>query len=153
MITVQEINRLAAMRHWIDPLLESHYDELCTDKAMVLNPDWERYAAMLAAGNLVMVAAFDDDRPGFGNCVGYTFCFLSPHIHYKDTLVAWNDVLFLHKDYRTGSAGSRLMKATALACAQRGVKKLLWHAKPGTALDTIMAKRRPLFEKVYAQDL
>ena len=129
-------------------MLDEHYAELCTDKSMVLNPDWARYNALDDQGLLIMTGVFDGAL-----CVGYEMCFMQPHIHYKDTVVAWSDVLLVRKAYRDTSAGGRLMLATAAACKARGAHKLLRHAKPGTALDLMLASRKPPFEHVYAQEL
>ena len=148
MIVVDRVYTVDCAKHYVEPLLAAHYEELCTDKSMVLSPDWGKYNALYDSDSLVMQFVFDGNL-----CVGYSICFLSPHAHYKDTTIAWNDLLFLHKDYRGGSAGSRLMKATVLACKEAGATKLLWHAKPGTTLDAVLAKREKLFEKVYAQAL
>lgn len=148
MITIETVWGVDTAAAFANPLLAEHYEELCTDKSMKLSPDWDKYYTLAEQDALVMQFAFDEHR-----CIGYSICFLSSHAHYKDTLLAWNDLLFLHKDYRGGSAGARLMKATALACKEVGATKLLWHAKPGTALDAVLAKREKLFEKVYAQAL
>ncbi len=139
---------VAGARHFIEPMLALHYDELCTDKSMQLAPDWGKYEAMYGADALVITVVFD------GNvCVGYEVCFLQPHVHYRGTVVAWSDVLFVHKAYRNTTAGGRLMLATAKECKARGAHKLLRHAKPNTALDTMLAARGPAFEHVYAQTL
>ena len=73
-------------------LVEQHYKELTLNKeAMELFPNWDKYFALDADSSLVLITARDD-----GKLVGYSLFILSPHLHYKKQLVAYNDVLFLH---------------------------------------------------------
>lgn len=117
------------------PLLEMHYQELTLNKErIVLAPIWERYAALEAAGLLVLFTARDE-----GALIGYSAFFVQSHIHYADTLVASNDVLFLHPDARKKpTVGIRLIKFSERELKTLGVNKITWHAKFSNELRSIL---------------
>jgi GNAT superfamily N-acetyltransferase len=107
-------------------LIELHYQEIALHKDSVpLDPDWDRYAAIDATDNLMIVTARNEKQ----ELIGYSVFFITPHIHYKSTIVASNDILYLHPDYRKGRVGIRLLKDSETACRHRGVNKILWHIK------------------------
>jgi len=135
-------------RHYIEPLLEAHYQELGNTQRYELAPNYNQYHYIADAGNLIMLLAFDEDV-----CVGYSVNFLSPHVHYMRQRVCSNDVLFVAKDYREGSIGGRLMARTAKEAKAAGATVLHWHAKPNTALFTILSKRSGPIEYIFAQSL
>ena len=110
----------------IKPLIQLHYDEIALNKEHVpLDPDWDTYAALAAAGRLLIVTARNEQN----ELIGYTVFFINNHIHYKSTKVANNDLLYLHPDYRRGRLGLRLIKDSETACGHRGVDKIMWHIK------------------------
>jgi GNAT superfamily N-acetyltransferase len=117
--------RLWAVADDIEPLLQLHYDEIALHKeAIPLDPDWNRYACLDERGELAIYTARDD-----GNLVGYGVFFVHDHPHYASTLVAANDLLFLHPDYRRGGLGLRLIRYCEQQLKARGVVKLTWHIK------------------------
>jgi GNAT superfamily N-acetyltransferase len=108
-----------------DDLLRMHYQELTLDKHLVqLAPMHERYAKLEAAGKLEVYTARHD-----GALVGYSLFVVDRHIHYRDLLVASNDVLYLHPEYRRGMAGIKLIRYSEEMLAERGVDKVFWHIK------------------------
>lgn len=118
-------------------LLAAHWDEVAKNKqVMVLKPDRERYEQLEKMGGLLCLAAIDPD----GDIVGYSVCFIGPHIHYADLIVANNDVLFLREDLRPSSVGLRLIRETEKAARAKGARLMLWHAKENTALAKIMPR-------------
>jgi GNAT superfamily N-acetyltransferase len=133
---------------WIDrawPLLEEHYAELATvPDIMLLKPDVERYQTLEAAGNLFAIGMFDThvDADGVGaeTLVGYSVNIVCTNLHYGDLLMCQNDLLFVRKSHRRGMTGMRLITATERAAKERGVKMMLWHAKPGTTLDRMLPR-------------
>lgn len=111
--------------HEVEPLLELHYQEVALHKeAIPLAPIWEKYRHLEAAGAFVLYAARDA-----GRLVGYSAFFINEHLHYGSTVVAHNDVIFLHPDVRRGAAGIRLIKFSEQALRERGVRKVTWHVK------------------------
>lgn len=110
----------------IKPLIEQHYEEIALNKELIpLDPNWDQYAALAAAGKLLIVCARNEQN----ELIGYTVFFVNYHIHYQSTLVANNDLIWLHPDYRRGRLGIRLLKDSETACKHRGVDKIVWHIK------------------------
>ena len=105
MITYQQ-ESLVTTKEDARPLLEKHWEEIALNKDTIkLNPDWDAYADLEDAGILKIFTARSD-----GNLIGYFVVFVRSHIHYKDNLFAYNDILYLDKDYRKGFTGAKLMK-------------------------------------------
>jgi hypothetical protein len=72
-------------------LLEQHWEEIALNKgAIKLNPDWDTYFDLEDKGNLKIFTARED-----GKLVGYFVVLCRHHLHYKDHLFAFNDVLYL----------------------------------------------------------
>lgn len=110
----------------IKPLLELHYEEIASFKeAIPLDPDYSRYQDLDAAGRLLIITARRD-----GVLVGYSIFFMLNHLHYNSTLVALNDIVFLHPDERSGGAGVRLFKESERVVRERGARMVSWHIKP-----------------------
>jgi len=79
-------------------LLFQHYQELTQYKSKItLKPIWEKYFDLEKNSKFFLFTARENT-----NLVGYSGFFLDRHIHYADTLVAVNDVLFLKKEFRQG---------------------------------------------------
>jgi len=117
-------------------LLIEHREELATDKArMVLKPDHEKYLAMDCAGLLLIIGAYRGKR-----LIGYSVSIVTNNLHYADLMMCQNDVLFLTKSERKGSAGLRLIRETQKQAKARGADIALWHAKPETNLDALMPR-------------
>lgn len=131
-------------------LFRDHYDELATRKDIrTLAPDWERYIAAEKAGVLDIIVINVDGLP-----VGYTANVRMPHIHYKHLVVSNNDVIYLSPQYRGEGVGHALMDATEELAARRGAREVLWHAKPGTTLDTLLKTRGdPVQDIIYSRVL
>lgn len=109
----------------IKPLLEMHWHEIATFKeAIPLDPDYERYRVMDESGMAVIIAARRD-----GRLVGYSIMFFVHHMHYRSTLFAANDILFLHPDERRGRTGVALIRASERIARERGARKISWHIK------------------------
>jgi GNAT superfamily N-acetyltransferase len=143
------IPREIVASEWIDrawPLLEEHYAELATvPDIMLLKPDVERYQTLEAAGNLFAIGMFDIHGDTHGDAgaetlVGYSVNIVCTNLHYGDLLMCQNDLLFVRKSHRRGMTGMRLITATERAAKDRGVKMMLWHAKPGTTLDRMLPR-------------
>lgn len=109
----------------VDGLLRQHYDELTLHKDKIkLDPMWGEYRALESAGKFVLFTARDD-----GKLVGYSAFFVVPHMHYADTVMALNDVLYLHADYRKGRTGIKLIQYAESVLREFGVQKLTYHIK------------------------
>lgn len=120
----------------VGSLLALHYRELTLNRDVVkLNPDWGRYSDLEHAGAFHVFTARDD-----GRLVGYSAFFLGHHLHYKDLVVANNDVLYLHPDARNGMTGIRLIKTSEAGMKALGAAKITWHAKYSNDLQQILVR-------------
>jgi hypothetical protein len=125
MIRFEVIKDIDSIKDQIQILIKRHYAELTLDKdVMKLAPDWDRYNQLNNDGKLSIVAAYDNEK-----IVGYSVFFLNEHIHYKNNIIANNDVLFLAPEYRLGMTGIKLIKYSEMILQQLGVSKVIWHVK------------------------
>jgi GNAT superfamily N-acetyltransferase len=135
MISIKEIK---ASEH-IDEaweLLELHRQELTTHKhIMVLKPNIDVYKKLEEQGKIYSLALYDDER-----IVGYSVTMLSPNLHYADLVVAQNDVLFVHPDYRNGMWGIKLIAETKRLGKELGAGFVTFHGKPDTPFSEIMPR-------------
>lgn len=119
-----------------EPLLRSHWQELATDKElMVLAPASEVYEELDRSGTLFVLGLFRD-----GDMVGYSANIVHPHLHYSGLIVCQNDVIFVDPDYRNGGDGVRLLAATEREARKRGARLILMHAKPDTPFDALLRR-------------
>lgn len=110
----------------MEPLLEDHYQELTLHKEKIkLDPDWDLYNKLEENKQFYLLTARDEET---NQLIGYSAWFVKPHIHYKNTIVASNDVLFLHKDHRQGMTGIRLIKYSEQEM-KKYAHKITWHVK------------------------
>ena len=140
-----------ALRYWTEPLLRDHYQESNRNRRMELAPDWDTYRMLHEAGKLLNVVAVEHTLDG-GRCVGYAVNILSPHIHYKESVVSGNDVIFVVPGARA-SLGGRLMVAMRKLSKAHGASQVLWHAKPRTPLDAALGNRMHVHEHIYMENL
>lgn len=135
MITFQEESLVDCLEE-MKPLFENHWDEIALHKDKIkLNPDYDKYLLMDKLGMLHVMTARDD-----GKIVGYFISFIQPHMHYKDTVFAMNDILFIHPDYRKGSIGFKLFKKAEESLKGIGVDVVLIHAKVKNDFKPLMDK-------------
>jgi len=121
----------------IKPLLQKHWEEIALDReAIPLDPDYERYALLDAAGILHFTTVRED-----GRLVGYYASTVAPHPHYKSTLFAFLDVYFILPEFRGARTALLLFTAMEKAMRKLGVRKLVSMTK----LDHDVS---PLFEKL-----
>lgn len=97
-------------------LLPLHYDEVAPYRDLFrVNVDVATYQQLERAGVLRVITARHA-----GELVGYFVMIVRSHPHYRDVMVANEDLKFVHPDYR-GGTGVRLIKfaedhARALGC-------------------------------------
>lgn len=109
----------------IEKLIEEHWEEVALYKDDVpLDPNWPAYAKLADTGILCAVTA-----RAAGELVGYALFFVTPHLHYKSTMSATNDVLFLKKSHRKGAAGWVLIRAAEKVLRGMGAQRISWHVK------------------------
>ena len=120
----------------IQALIQLHWEQIALNQDEIkLNPDWDQYEAAEAQGVLKVFTARDD-----GVLVGYFVVLAQRSMHYKDHIFAYNDVLFLHPDYRKGLAGMKLLKVAEKFLKQDGVSLLIVNTKVHKPFDALLER-------------
>lgn len=109
----------------IYPLLEEHWTEIATDKTVKLDPDFDNYQLLQDTGHLHTLLC----RNELNQIIGYIVTFLMPHMHYKNTLYAQNDLIYIHPDHRRGSLAARMLKVFEEHMKEKGVDIIQMHVK------------------------
>lgn len=123
---VVAVETVRGMWDELQALLALHYEEIAADKhAFPLSPDHGRYMSLERDGQILALAARAE-----GVLIGYSVFFVNTHIHYDKTLIAKNDVLYVHPEWRTSRAGLMLLRESERKLRERGVVKVVWHIKP-----------------------
>jgi len=147
MYTVSEEHPVQ-LKEEVQGLLLEHWQEVAKHKElMVLDPDWDKYQKLTDEGTMFSLVLRKD-----GALVGYSANILGPHLHYQGLTVAINDVLYVAPGNR-GAAALRLMAETRTLAKTKGARAMLWHAKPGTSLSSLLRKSATLQDEVYLQPL
>lgn len=81
----------------IKSMFESHYDELSVTKGFRLNPDYEIYESADKRNTVKIILCKDDEK-----VIGYIVFFVGNNLHYKDCLLATEDIYYLLPEYRRG---------------------------------------------------
>lgn len=109
----------------VQPLFKQHYDEVQVNKAIKLDPDVNAYKKMNEL-NMIETHTVRHD----GVLVGYSFFILSPHLHYKSSFTAVNDLLYISPEFRKGWLGYRFIKFVISQVKKRKPQRILFHVKP-----------------------
>lgn len=95
-----------------------HWKEVSVHKEMlILKPNYKQYMDMIEDDSLVAIAAYDGNE-----LVGYCLFITFHHLHYKDVLVANDDMYFIKPDYRNRGLGTVMVKFAESVLKERGVK-------------------------------
>ena len=133
----------------LHPLLEAHWREIAHFQDILLEPDWEFYAAMQELGRLRFYTARDG-----GRLVGYCVFFVNPNRHYKSSLQAAQDILFLHPGYRNTGNGRALILFCDAQLRAEGVQAVYQHIKSAHDFSALLTSvGYDLVDLVYAKRL
>lgn len=80
------------------------------------SPDLAMYQMAWETGTAYAVCAFTDDD----QCVGYATVIMFPHAFNPKILVAHQDAMFVHPDYRCGFVPGRIMRMAEKEADARG---------------------------------
>lgn len=108
----------------IKPLLRAHFEEIAYYRDIPLNPDYGRYFEAEHHGWLRIYTA----RTA-GCLIGYAIYFVRPSLHYRDSLQAHQDILYLAPEHRKGGSGMRLIRFADRALADESVQVVIQHVK------------------------
>lgn len=117
MITFQAEN-LEATLDELRPLLDVHYRELAMHQDKIpLAPQFDIYIANEKIGQLLFYTVRDDAK-----LIGYFVGFISPGLHYSETVTCKMDIFYICAEYRgEGSLGLKLFRNLEVELRQRGV--------------------------------
>jgi hypothetical protein len=104
--------KVLSFDHWMEVAI--HRD------SVPLDPNWETYEKADSIGKMIFVGCRDE-----GKLVGYSVWAITYPLHFKTTLYAQNDVIYLQAKYR-GDHGLKLIKESERFMVEQGVKKILW---------------------------
>jgi len=116
---------LATAWNDVQPLATKHWHEIAWRQDKIqLDPDYERYQRIEASKGLRIYTARKDS----GELIGYAFWFIATLTHYKQTLCAANDVVYVDEAYR-GGVGAKLLRFSETELKKLGVQTLSLHIK------------------------
>jgi hypothetical protein len=95
-----------------------HYAELAHFKDIPFDLDQHKYNVLDEAGLLRLHTARDREW----RLMGYTSLIVSPNIHYRTSLQAMQDVVFMLPEFRYGAIGSRLIAFSDRQLEAEGVQ-------------------------------
>ena len=132
----------------IKPLLAQHWEEIATYKDLPLDPDYEAYLRMAAAGRVRVFTARHE-----GVLIGYGVFFLG-NLHYKGSGIATQDILFILPQYRGTTVGYRLIKFCDDSLRAEGLQVTYQHVKISHDFSPVLSRLgyRPV-EIIYARRL
>lgn len=105
------------------PLLLKHWEEIAHYKDIPFDPDYDQYIKLEELGTTRSFSARTED----GVLIGYAVFFVRPHIHYRSTLMAYQDIIFLDKAHR--GIGFFFIKFCDDSLRSEGIKVVLQHIK------------------------
>jgi len=61
--------------------------------------------------------------------IGYIIFTITPHLHYKSCITAYEDIYFIKKEYRKGRIGIKLFQYAEKVLKERGINRIVMHTK------------------------
>ena len=144
------VEDLASVRaSGVEALLERHWREIAHYQDIELNVDWSVYEQAEALGKLRIFTARVDDE-----LVGYAVFFVNHNPHYKDSLQAVQDILFLAPEHRKGRIGFGLLAFADMQLAGEGVQATYHHSKAAHNIGPLLERMGyELVDVIYAKRL
>lgn len=128
-------------------LFKRHYEEVAERQDVIeLDPNIERYNQLYNAKTLEIHTARDN-----GKLIGYSLWVVVNHLHYKKSITASSDVLYISPEYRQGMLGYKFIKWTTEEIKKRNPQRILFHMKPFLDYGKIVERiGGHYFEKTYS---
>ena len=129
------------------PLMVKHYKEIAHYKDIELEPDWDAYNKAEEI-DAVRVYTIRDD----GQMIGYAIFFFHTNYHYRKSLQAYQDLIFIDPKHR--GPGYKFIKWIDGQLKAEGIQIVYHHVKAtkdfGPMLERIGYE---LVDKIYARRL
>ena len=131
----------------IYPLFVKHWEEIAHYKNIPLEPDYEKYKEIEKVGMLRIFTARED-----GKLIGYCVYFINHNLHYKSTIQALQDVLFVQKEKR--GFGMKFIKWCDEQLKNEGVNVVHQHIKKAHNFGPMLERiGYELVDLIYARRL
>lgn len=133
----------------VDELLVRHYHEIAHYQDIPLEVDYEVYAAAEAGGKLrIFTVRMGEDL------AGYASYFVNHNPHYRKSVQAVQDVLFLKPEFRGFSIGRGLISYADTMLRLEGIQVVYHHSKVKLPMDAVLkACGYELIETVWGRRL
>lgn len=132
------------------PILEKHYHEIAAFHDIKLNPDFDKYKMLDESGGLRVYTARDE----FHQLVGYAVFFVAHNPHYRDSLQATQDVIYIEKSQRGAGIGLKFIDWCDGELRKDGCQVVYHHVKQkhnfGPLLESLNYK---LVDLIFARRL
>lgn len=115
----------------IQPVLRNeHWEEVGHYKDIPIDMEWSRYKQIEDAGKLRCYTYREVVNQEFNSTIllGYAFYLVDKHLHYKNTLVATQDILYIRKPHR--GRGEEFLAWTHAQLKSEKVVTVTQHIKP-----------------------
>lgn len=126
-----QVETLSDCRAEIEPVLRhEHWEEVGHYKDIPIDMEWSKYEALEKMGKLRCFTIRQPLNEEFKETVlmGYAFFIVDKHLHYKNTVVASQDILYVRKPYR--GIGKEFLKWCDEELKKDNVVTITHHAKP-----------------------
>lgn len=130
------------------PLLVDHYQEIAHYPDIALDPDFEMYVKMEEIGFLRVYTARDSK----GALFGYALYFVRYNLHYKASLQAHQDIIYIHPKHR--GTGAKLIVWADNDLRREGVQAVYHHVKAAHNFGPLLERMGyALIDLIYAKRL
>jgi hypothetical protein len=151
-LAVERLTDLMMSPDWMRAfaMLGEHWQEVATHKhLMKLNPDLPRYRQLDHEKRLHIVIMRDDDE-----IVGYSVHVINTMLHYRNVVIADDDVHFLVSRLRGTGEHARLRQFAMSTLKERGVHIITARSRVGYLHETsLKAMGFTDWDRVYCCDL
>lgn len=148
-MTVMARETMAQVLGEIEPLLQMHFAEIAHYQDIPLDPDMDLYRGVEKAGGLRIFTARDE-----GRLVGYGVFFVRRAAHYRSSLQAVQDILFVLPEKRGSTVGPRLITHCDNALRTEGVQVVYHHVKEAHDFGSLLKRLGyQLVDHIYARRL
>lgn len=133
----------------IQPLLVAHWREIAAYQDIPLDPEWGMYAQIEQTGALRIYTVRDD-----GRLVGYAVFFVRANPHYKGSVQAQQDILYLDPPLRKQRIGAAFIEWCDAELRKAGAQVVYQHVKLAFDFGPMLERLGyEALEKIYARRL